>query len=548
MRFASHVLLTTAAVAVMTCAARAHFIWVVTEPAEQPTTVRLYFGEVAGPDDPELLDRVTGAEAWIIGGRRSEPKPLTFKKDGDALVAEIPAGTAAAPVVLRHTYGVISRGEEPFLLKYYGKGLPSALPGSWTAIDDREKLPLEIVPRLDGGSVAVEVRWQGAPVKSATVTVHGPGLDEAIEGETDEHGVVSCALKSAGLYSIRARMIDKTPGEHDGKTYAEVRHYSTLSLPYLPAQLASAEHDWPVLPQGTTSFGAAVADGWLYVYGGHYGEAHHYSREGQSGDFRRLNLRQPTEWESLPGSPKLTGLALVEHGGKLYRVGGFTAQNGESEEQSLWSQDSFARFNPQKKTWASLPPLPEGRSSHDAAVVGDTLYVVGGWNMQGDAETKWHDTAWSVDLSADSLEWKQITPPPFHRRAVALAAWQNRLYVLGGMQDEGGTTTRVAVYDPATKEWSEGPKLLGSGMDGFGSAAFACGGRLYATTMSGSVQRLAADGANWEFVGQLTHPRFFHRVLPATDQELVIVGGAHMSVGKIVELERLPLATVLAAQ
>jgi hypothetical protein len=61
--------------------------------------------------------------------------------------------------------------------------------------------------------------------------------------------------------------------------------------------------------------------------------------------------------------------------------------------------------------------------------------------------------------------------------------------------------------------------------------------------MSGSVQRLSADGARWEFVSQLAHPRFFHRVLPATDQELAIVGGAHMSVGKVVELERLPMAT-----
>ncbi len=548
MRFASHVLLMTAALAAFAGTVQAHFIWLVTEPAEQPTTVKLYFGEVAGPDDPELLDRIVGAEAWLMGGRRSEPKPLTFKKDGDALVADIPEGTAAAPVVLRHTWGVISRGEEPFLLKYYGKALPSALPGSWTAIDDKEKLPLEIVPRLDGQSVAVEVRWQGAPVKGATVTVLGPGLDEAIEGETDDHGVVTCALKSAGLYSIRARMIDDSPGAHDGKTYAEVRHYSTLSLPYIPAELASSGHDWPDLPQGTTSFGAAVADGWLYVYGGHYGEAHHYSRDGQSGDFLRLNLSQPTAWESLPGGPKLTGLALVEHRGKLYRVGGFTAQNGASDEQSLWSQDSFARFDPQTKTWESLPPLPEGRSSHDAAIVGDTLYVVGGWNMQGDAETHWHDTAWSVDLAADDLEWKRMTAPPFHRRAVALAAWENRLYVLGGMQDEGGTTTRVAVYDPATTGWREGPKLLGGGMDGFGSAAFACGGRLFASTMSGSVQRLSADGARWEFAGQLTHPRFFHRLLPATDQELVVVGGAHMAAGKILELERLPVSSTVHAQ
>lgn len=191
MRFVSRIFLATAAVVVMAGAARAHFIWLVTEPAEQPTTVKLYFGEEAGPDDPDLLDRVASAEAWIVGGRRSDPKPLTFKKDGDALVAGVPEGTAAAPVVLRHTHGVISRGEEPFLLKYYSKALPSALPGSWTAIEDQERLPLEIVARPEGSSMAFEVRWEGAPVRGATVTVIGPGLDQAIEGETDERGVLT---------------------------------------------------------------------------------------------------------------------------------------------------------------------------------------------------------------------------------------------------------------------------------------------------------------------------------------------------------------------
>jgi hypothetical protein len=107
------------------------------------------------------------------------------------------------------------------------------------------------------------------------------------------------------------------------------------------------------------------------------------------------------------------------------------------------------------------------------------------------------------------------------------------------MQSEGGTTTRVAVFEPSTKEWSEGPALLGAGMDGFGTASFACSGRLFATTMSGAVQRLASDGSQWEYVGQLNQPRFFHRILP-WHNELVIVGGADMSVGKIPELERLP--------
>jgi hypothetical protein len=39
-----------------------------------------------------------------------------------------------------------------------------------------------------------------------------------------------------------------------------------------------------------TSFGAAVADGWLYAFGGHLGSAHNYSAELQARQLLRLNL------------------------------------------------------------------------------------------------------------------------------------------------------------------------------------------------------------------------------------------------------------------
>lgn len=535
------VLLFSAAIVCLAARAEAHFIWLVSEPAERANTVKLYFAEAPEPDDPELLERVSDAEVFALSGWNLEPRPLTLRREDGALVADVPDSLAHAPIVLRYTYGLFTRGDEPFLLNYYAKAYPSMLPGSWKAVQDADVLPLEVVPVVDGSSVVFRVMWQGRSVEGATVTVSGPEFDGA-EGETDESGQFRCRLGGGGLYSVRARLIEETPGEHEGEAYSAVRHYSTLTFPYTPAKLFAADHAWPDLERGTTSFGAAVVDDWLYVYGGHYGGAHHYSREGQSGDFRRLNLSNPEQWESLPGGPKLTGLALVAHGGKLYRVGGFTAENGEDEDQNLWSQAGFARFDPDSNAWEDLPPLPAGRSSLDAAVVDSTLYVVGGWNMQGADETTWHDTAWSVDLTADELQWQRIPTPPFHRRAVALAAGGGRLYVVGGMQESGRPTTRVAVYDPAAQEWSEGPQLLGGGMDGFGSSSFSCGGRLFATTMSGSVQRLSNDDGAWEYVGQLEHPRFFHRLLPWRDSDLVLVGGADMTSGKIVELERVPVA------
>lgn len=523
--------------------AQAHFLWVVTETVNEAPTVKVYFGEEAIPDDPDLLDRVAKAEAWLVGGRRGEPRPLTLtvSREASALVAELPEGTADSPVILRHTFGVMSRGGQSFRLNYYAKSATSPLPGTWNAIGDKERLPLEIVPQADGSAVVFKVLWQGTPVPNAEVTIDGPGLNESVKGETNDQGLYRRELPQTGLYSIRARMVDETAGELDGKSYASSRHYSTLTLPYAPPRTSPVSHNWPELPKGTTSFGAAVVGDSLYVYGGNYGGGHQYSKELQSGDLWRLNLQSPEKWEQLTGGPRRTGLAMVEHGGQLYRVGGFEVKNSEGEVDDLWSQSDFARFDPATGKWEELPALPEGRSSHDVAVVGDVLYVVGGWKMEGQGNTQWHETAWAVDLSADKLEWKPITAPPFQRRAVSLAAWQNKLYVIGGMQQRGGTTTKTAVYDPQLNTWSAGPSLLGGGMDGFGTAAFACDGDLYVTTMSGSVQRLAGKGTEWELVGQLEHPRFFHRILPWQPKELVIVGGASMTMGKVEALERLPV-------
>jgi N-acetylneuraminic acid mutarotase len=520
--------------------ASAHFPWLVTEPAGIPTRVKVYFSEAAEPDDPELLDRLVKADVWVLGGRRGEPQPLSLKKMDDALEADLPAEAQASAIILRHTYGVVSEGGEPFLLKYYAKTFPSPLPGTWRSIRDSERLALEVTPKLDGSATRFCVTWQGEPVAGVTVTVTGPGIPNKWEGPTDDEGTYRCHFPQAGRFSIRARHVENTAGELDGMAFKSIRHYSTLSLNHRPARCATAAHKFPELPQGITSFGGAIVGDVLFIFGGNYGSAHDYSMDDQSGDLWKLNLKNPSNWEQISGPTKLQGLAMVEHGGSLYRIGGFSAMNKAGEPQDLRSQADFARFNTQEKSWEALPNLPEPRSSHDAAVVGDTLFVVGGWNLRGKGSTpSWHDTAHATSLRDKLLVWKTIATPPFKRRALALAGFRGRLYCIGGMQEKGGPTNAVAIYDPTTNEWLNGPNLIGGGMEGFGASAFACRGALYITTQSGSIQRLVSGGTEWEYLGQLDHARFFHRLLPWQNEKLIAVGGGSMTSGKVLELELL---------
>ncbi len=535
-------------------AAQAHFIWLEPVTSEDgTTTVQVYFGEDASPDDPEYLGRVKDMQLHQVSGKAA-PQPLKLTLTAESLSTGPVEAASSSLFIASHDLGVMNRGDAVFGLKYYAKTGPAITSDAWTNTVTSDDLRLDIVPRFEGGRVFVKVRFDGELVEGAQVVASGQGMAD-FEGETTSDGVASFEIADPGLYSIRARHIENSPGESDGQTYEDVRHYTTVAV-VIPGETAATQktamiaRTLPDLAQPVTSFGGAICNGSLYVYGGHTGSAHSYSQAEQSHQLWRIGLNGG-EWEAIAEGPHLQGLALVSHGGKLFRIGGLTANNAEGEEHDLWSQDSVASFDPETGKWSDLPPLPELRSSHDAAVVGDTIYVVGGWALAGQAEAVWHETVWVMDLSRDPLEWMPLPMAPFRRRALATAAHDGKLYVIGGMQQEGGPTTTTAVFDPQTQTWTDGPALqvvddaqantesprTPGGITGFGASAFATGGHLYVSTIKGDLQRLSDDGSEWDIVAQTPTARFFHRMLPINDHRLVIVGGANMQVGKYAEIE-----------
>lgn len=527
-------LLLAALAVLMPRTASAHFIWLVSEHEGEKTVVNVYFGEEAIPDDPDLLGRLDGMilEQLNVG---SKPANIELSLEN----GELTGSTVVAPdslFIAKHDFGVLNRGDAVFRLKYYAKGGPAIGHAAWTDADTQRLLPLDVVPTLDGDTVHLRVRFNGELIEGAQVVALGPGLEQ-VEATTDDQGLASFKKAKPGLYSIRARHIENEAGEVDGKKYNDTRHYSTVAVEITEQVTTAQTMQIPPLPEMVTSFGGAILDDHLYIYGGHTGSAHSYSLKEQGNVLRRVALGGG-EWEALAEGPHLQGLALVAYGEKLYRIGGFTAKNAEGEDHDLWSQNAVAAIDPEGGEWIELPALPEPRSSHDAAVVGDTIYVVGGWELAGGGENEWHKTAWAMDLSAEKPEWKALPEPPFQRRALALAAHEGKLYAIGGMQPEGGPTTRVDIFDPASGEWKQGPNLVGEeDITGFGSSAFATGGRLYVTTIKGDLQRLTDDGSAWEIVKQTPTARFFHRMLPIDDKSFVIVGGANMKIGKFDEVE-----------
>jgi len=362
-----------------------------------------------------------------------------------------------------------------------------------------------------------------------TVVASGPEFELLAENQlTTEDRVYGVAAVEKKFLIRTGEQLMCVESENEGE---EVQDAGTSD------EHVSLPADLPDLAKAITSFGAAVIDNELYVYGGHHGKAHHYYEQGQSGDLLRLDLNAPTGWETIATGPRLQGLAVVAHGGHLYRLGGFSARNQEDEEQDLWSVADFARFDPATKKWQELPPMPVPRSSFDATVVGNQLLVVGGWALQGGKDSLWHDTAYAVDLSQATLKWTQLRKAPFQRRALSLGTQDGNVYAIGGMQTDGKVTNRSAVYDPSTDTWSEGPELVGEEMEGFGTACCTAGGRLYISTSSGALLVLNQDGTAWQDAGKLSAGRFFHQMLPVRDRRLIVLGGASMETGKYASVE-----------
>ena len=292
------------------------------------------------------------------------------------------------------------------------------------------------------------------------------------------------------------------------------------------------------IPEGITSFGGAVMGQQMFVYGGHTGDAHSYYESGQNKTLFAIDLNSPREWKAVGQGLGLQGLAMVAHDGKLYRLGGFHAHNKKGEKHDLRSVNEFAVFDFETKKWKQLQPMPEARSSFDAVVKDGKIYIVGGWAMNGQKSTAWCETAYVYDLTQDNPKWNKLPNPPFKRRALSVGYQGNKIIAIGGMQEKGGPTTKVAILDLNDNKWSDGPALPDNGrMEGFGTSCFNIGGHLVVSTYGGKVYQLNKSATEWVPIAELDEGRFFHRLLPIGSKQFALVGGASMETGKFYEVE-----------
>ena len=520
---------------------KAHFLWLDSGGGQ----ALVFFGENESERDYRMPERL---DDMRLHHRTADNRaPIGLQQfDGDDFVGKMSNQSLSPAGVIETTcqYGVY-RGS---LLTYYAKHYFSADSAEWQRLGRSRHQRLDVVPERQDGKVIVRVFWEGKPVKGASVSLSRH--DDVSQGKrtTDDEGTVVFEDVPDGLVGFIVGFTKKNSRGVIGEdAYESEIHYATVTFRSRENERSevtsrrakrrpSAAPEGLDLPFAVASFGAAVSDNHLYVYGGHVGKAHAHSRANLSNRFARRSFDPDSKWEDLPFETPVQGLALVAHQGMIYRVGGMTAKNASEEDDDLHSTTDFSQFDPQSKTWTQLSPLPTARSSHDAVVIDDKLYVVGGWNLTGSDEGQWQAHSLVMDLSAVGQGWRQLPEQPFERRALAVGRLRGKIVVVGGIDSLGEVSRDVDLFDPETSQWSKANAYPGEGMNGFGVSAWNLGGQLYVSGSNGVVYRLDRPKGNWQSVGQLKQPRFFHRLVSNRDDVLIAIGGAS-SIGHLDSIE-----------
>lgn len=200
--------------------AHAHFLWAQTDTNSQQ--LRLYFGEGGeGVSTDVKADILAKARAWKPTG-----EALPTQLSGGAFCASLDNQT---PVYGAHqSWGVLDRSESGrgvFRLEYFAKAATTLDKAGFSA-----KLPFEFFARSQGNEALVTLKRGAQLVANSEVTIVTPDNEKGTKVLTNAQGQLRFPVSTAGLYALRAVVIDKAPGKLDGKAYPQTRTWTTLTF------------------------------------------------------------------------------------------------------------------------------------------------------------------------------------------------------------------------------------------------------------------------------------------------------------------------------
>jgi N-acetylneuraminic acid mutarotase len=156
-------------------------------------------------------------------------------------------------------------------------------------------------------------------------------------------------------------------------------------------------------------------------------------------------------WRSAAPAPtKRTEVAAATLGDTIYVVGGFE-QPRFGNAMNLAITPSVEVYDPATDRWTSKAPLPVPLHHVGIGVIGSRLYVAGGYRRSGLSVWQPVATLYAYDPGADT--WVERASMPTARGALSIAVHDGKLYAVGGY-DGKANSAAVEVYDPARNVWT----------------------------------------------------------------------------------------------
>ncbi|MGH7255431.1 MAG: Kelch repeat-containing protein, partial [Nitrospirales bacterium] len=161
-------------------------------------------------------------------------------------------------------------------------------------------------------------------------------------------------------------------------------------------------------------------------------------------------------WEgAAPAPTKRTEVTAAALEGKIYLLGGFSEPRlGNLLTYTVTT--AVEVYDPVTDRWMTAAPLPVGLHHAAAAVIGDRLFVVGGFTPT--IFSAWHPVATVYEYRQASDRWMERAPMPTARGALAVAVHSGKLYAIGGYGEDSNASA-VEVYDPIADAWTAGAPL-----------------------------------------------------------------------------------------
>ena len=236
-------------------------------------------------------------------------------------------------------------------------------------------------------------------------------------------------------------------------------------------------------------------------------------------------------WKPLPGSKLArTEVAAGRVGDSVYVLGGFERSSGGRTTAAV------ERYSIERKRWTRVRPMPVALNHAAAAAWNGRLYVVGGY-ASGSGLSGEQRLLLRYDPARNS--WKRLAKPPSARAALGAAVVGDRLYAAGGVRG-GQPLATLEVYDLRRNRWSTGPGMAVArehlAVAAVGGFVYALAGRASGQGNFAVAERFDPRTNAWERLPDMAKPRGGIAAVGVAGD--IVVFGGEEDAGTIREVER----------